>query len=271
MKISHKYNKWVTPQLRALRTSRDKAYVASVTYRDPHIKARYHDLRRKFSNEISTAKKVHVSELITEAQKAKTPWKELRKLGVTKRSLPPPNFDRNVLNKYYASVVNSSAPITQADYDYLISTRKDCLDIPEFSLKQVTQKEVIAAIAAASSKGVGEDAISVEMLKLAGNRIVPFLTSLFNKSIQNSHFPTTWTRTLLRPLSKIKDPKTVSDTRPIAQLPEISKILERLVHSQLLNHLEKHTILDPRQAGFRGQHSTETALLGVLDEVRKAI
>ena len=62
-----------------------------------------------------------------------------------------------------------------------------------------------------------------------------------------------------------------SDTRPIAQLPELSKVLERLVHNQLQGYLETNHLLHPRQAGFRHGHSTQTALLGVFDDIRYAI
>ena len=48
-------------------------------------------------------------------------------------------------------------------------------------------------------------------------------------------------------------------------------MLERLVHDQLSGYLEIHGLLSPRQAGFRRGHSTQTALLGVLEDVRQAI
>ena len=43
------------------------------------------------------------------------------------------------------------------------------------------------------------------------------------------------------------------------------------MHEQLSGYLEVHRLLSPRQAGFRRVHSTQTALLGVLKDVRQAI
>ena len=48
-------------------------------------------------------------------------------------------------------------------------------------------------------------------------------------------------------------------------------MLERLVHNQLQGYLEANHLLHPRQAGFRHGHSTQTALLGVFDDIRHAI
>ena len=96
-------------------------------------------------------------------------------------------------------------------------------------------------------------------------------TSLLNSSITNATFPPEWKKALLRPLAKTKTPRLPSDTRPIALLSECSKVFERLIHDQLSGYLEVHNLLSPRQAGFRRGHSTQTALLGVLEDVRQAI
>ena len=49
--------------------------------------------------------------------------------------------------------------------------------------------------------------------------------------------------------------------RPISLLPLPSKILERIIHNHLLNHLLSNNFLSPRQFGFRPGSSTQEALL----------
>ena len=53
--------------------------------------------------------------------------------------------------------------------------------------------------------------------------------------------------------------------RPVSNLPFISKILEKVVLTQLQKHLSENDLLEIRQSAYRKKHSTETALLSVVD------
>ena len=68
-----------------------------------------------------------------------------------------------------------------------------------------------------------------------------------------------------------KNLTALRDTRPISILPEISKILERVVFDQLSAYLLDKKLLDEHQHGFRKGHSTHTALLEICDDIRLAI
>ena len=53
--------------------------------------------------------------------------------------------------------------------------------------------------------------------------------------------------------------------RPVSNLLFISKILEKMVLTQLRNHLSSNNLLEICQSAYRKDHSTETAVLSVLD------
>ena len=51
--------------------------------------------------------------------------------------------------------------------------------------------------------------------------------------------------------------------RPLSNLPNLSKPLERVVLHQLVEHITNNDFLEVKQSGYRQHHSTETELLPV--------
>ena len=62
-----------------------------------------------------------------------------------------------------------------------------------------------------------------------------------------------------------------SNYRPISELLCFSKILEKLMYKRLVDYINKHDILTSRQYGFRSKHSTNHAIIEVVDKITKAI
>ena len=58
--------------------------------------------------------------------------------------------------------------------------------------------------------------------------------------------------------------------RTISNLSTVSKVLERLVLARLHPHLTNSKNFSKRQSAYRQGHSTDTALLDVLDSVHTA-
>lgn len=58
--------------------------------------------------------------------------------------------------------------------------------------------------------------------------------------------------------------------RPISLLPALSKVLEKIVSEQLM-HLETNQYLSPLQFGFRHNHSTESAICLLTENIKQSI
>ena len=66
-------------------------------------------------------------------------------------------------------------------------------------------------------------------------------------------------------------PDDLVSYRPVSNLNLVSKILERIVHSRLTEHLQSFPSLCPFQSAYRKFHSTETALLRIHNDLLLAI
>ena len=113
------------------------------------------------------------------------------------------------------------------------------------------------------------DVIPTHLFKEVWESIGPSVLLIINSSLAAGVVPLYFKKAVVTPLIKKPnlDTSILANYRPISKLPFISKILEKTVLVQLHSFLHLHNIFDPFQSGFKAFHSTESALLRVINDI----
>lgn len=113
------------------------------------------------------------------------------------------------------------------------------------------------------------DPIPASLFSACLPQILPFLTEIVNSSLTTGIFPSALKTAIVRPLLKKQnlDPNNLKNYRPVSNLPFLSKLLEKIVLRQLNEHLSINDLLHPFQSAYRANHSTETALVQILNDL----
>ena len=90
--------------------------------------------------------------------------------------------------------------------------------------------------------------------------------NIFNFSLNAGIFPDK-TKVVKLPQSLKKAENLAFQYRPMSVLPCFSKILERIMYNRLYDYLTVNNILFHKQFRFRSGHSTEQALLELIDQI----
>ncbi len=121
------------------------------------------------------------------------------------------------------------------------------------------------------SKSTGIDDLPPNMLKDAAPAISTPLTYLINQSLETGLFPTAWKAAKIIPIHKSGLYSNLDNYRPISILPVLSKVIEKLIHRQLLTFFEENKLLSKFQFGFRPKLLTELATTLLLDDIRRNV
>ena len=121
-----------------------------------------------------------------------------------------------------------------------------------------------------ASRSVGHDGLSVNILKQIIIPITAPLVHIFNLSISTGKCPNSLKIAKVIPIFKKDDPSLLTNYRPISVLPSFSKILEKIIHKRLYIFLQVNGLLIPNQFGFRKKHSTDYAIVQVLNKITES-
>ena len=110
------------------------------------------------------------------------------------------------------------------------------------------------------------DPIHTILLKQLSSLLVTTIKNV-NLSISTGTYPFAYKSFIITPLLKITSlhKKVLNIFRPISNLSLISKFTERIIKSQLQDHLSSSFLYNPNESAYKKNHSTETTQLPLHD------
>ena len=136
-------------------------------------------------------------------------------------------------------------------------------------IPQITPSEVNDyLLSIPTHKATGIDGLGARVLRIAAPEISCSIAKIINHCIETCTFPSQWKIAKVKPLFKNQGNKQdIQNYRPISILPILSKVFERHIFNAVNTYLTENSFLYRFQSGFRKNHSTDTALLFLLDQV----
>ncbi|XP_057289791.1 uncharacterized protein LOC130612454 [Hydractinia symbiolongicarpus] len=136
---------------------------------------------------------------------------------------------------------------------------------------ELRENELFKAIdSLQSNKSPGFDDVNSNVVKQTKNAIKIPLMHIFNLFLLQGYFPEKLKIARVLPVYKTGEKTNASNYRPISVLPCFSKILERIMYNRFYSFLTANNILYDNQFGFQAGHSTDHAIVKLVNEISKA-
>ena len=280
-KIKQIKQPWITPRLIELIKDKDKALKNAKKSKNPELWTEAKRLRNACTNRLRKAKADFIKEqLETHSNDQKKFWKHIQDVLPSNMYGNKPisllNNDGQILeneeiadhiNQFFTDIGPNLAKDSNMDWNY---TGKMCAE--SLTHIETTSEEIIEICKTINiNKASCVNNVSSEILRDVFLAVPDQLCEFFNNCFNVSAIPDNWKFAKVTPLPKGGNDQLVSNYRPISLLPLLSKMIEKIVHKRLYEHLSEYDLLDKRQGGFRPGHSTSSTCAYFTEDLYTAI
>ena len=143
-----------------------------------------------------------------------------------------------------------------------------CAGVTFANFKMLSQEQVSERIKKAAKKSCPLDPMLTSVVLEGLDVLLPVITNMINLSFESGEFASDWKEALLKPLlKKCGLDIAFHNFRPVSNLPYVAKLSEKAAANQLIDHMTTNDLHMPLQSAYKQNHSTESALLKVKNDI----
>ena len=262
---------WITPSIRRKLRNKQRSFNRARSSGRDDDKHTFRLLRKKIQKDTKIAYWKWVRNSCIDSPKQF--WSFVKKLRKDNMGIPAlrkqaklfsdSKTKAELLNDQFESVFTNEDPMVN------LPNQRVYPPMPDFVIHQNGVLKLLSNLDA--NKAPGPDGVPGKILKQFAGELSPALTHIFNKSLVTGQLPSDWLTANITPIYKKGDRAVASNYRPVSLTPICCKLLEHIIHSNVMGHFNKYHILTNRQYGFRKQHSCESQLLITVDDLARAL
>ncbi len=266
---------WTNEEIKPLKTKRRRLEKRSRQTGLMVHKQALRNFNREYSNYLDNRRAESYAKLIEDnSEDPKTLFKVINKAIHRKQDNPMPQGKTNqeLADEFADFFTDKIANIrTKIEQDPLSNTpqveqKRYKTELRNFNL--LTEENVRKLLMKSSNKHCELDPIPTTLLKLCIEDLLPLITKIINLSLTLGDMPHILKDAIIKPLLKKLGLELINKNyRPVSNLAFISKLIERAVSDQLIEHLKINNLHDKLQSAYRQHHSTETALLKAKNDI----
>ena len=269
---------WITGEVKRITRRKKRAYTKAIRTKDPTDFLRYQELKKATRKACKEAYASYIKDIISPdiTSNPKRFWgfikgKRCENVGVA----PLKNEDgfthsdsqarANILNRQFSSVFTRNEH-TEDIKDLGPSPHPT---MPPINIQVAGVVKMLKNIQV--HKASGPDNISNRLLKSIAVQIGPAFTTFFQSSVKQGHLPKQWKHANVVPIFKKGDRSKAANYRPVSLTSVSCKLLEHILCSAIMRHLDRNKILTEAQHGFRRHRSCESQLILTVNDLAENI
>ena len=282
--VKEKYLKcpWITKGIKKSSKKKQKLYIKYLKNRNEANLNTYKQYKNLFEKIKKISKKNYYSNRIKNSKgDIKKTWNVIKEIIGNKNCKPNSLPTQIVLNnkeyvdndviseKFNSFFVNIGPNLASKIHSQNNSFETYLTNINnELAFKELKTEELEVAINSLKiNKSPGIDDICSNVVVDVFSEIHKPIFEIFKSSIKTGTVPDKLKTAKIKPIFKTGEKFLLNNYRPISVLPTFSKILERIIYNRLYKYLIHNKLLNKKQFGFQTKHSTEHAILDLVNNM----